>query len=195
MTVAIDYSQAGEQAAILSWADGRHGSFVDLGAYDGHSYSNTAALADAGWPGICIDAAPDAAEKCTSRYADREDISVVCSAFDPEPGRGPVQVWWTPDYMNTSLIEGWRDDAVELYVDRLDLEWLVERCAELPRPLFCSIDLEGGNVSALAWVLEHITPDCVCVEANNTSTRRPILGLLDGWREVFANDWNVIRCR
>lgn len=197
MTEMRDYSQHGEQKTILAWADGLTGSFVDLGANDGATFSNTAALADHGWGGLCVDAAPDAAADCATRYRDRPDIDVLLAAFDHEGNNGPAAVYWTPEHMYSSLLPGRRDDApvVPILVPRVDLPWLTSRLAAMPRPLFVSIDLEGGSVDALEWTLLHAQPDCVCVEANVPGDRAAVAAMLDGWEMLARNNWNAIYAR
>jgi FkbM family methyltransferase len=53
-----DYSQHGEQAHILKFFGERKGRFLDIGAFDGVTGSNTMALAELGWSGVCIEANP-----------------------------------------------------------------------------------------------------------------------------------------
>lgn len=189
-----DYSQHGEQAAIVRWAAGRVGGFLDLGAYDGERYSNTAALAELGWPGVCVDAAPDAAGACAMRYADRDDVEVVLGVFDVVGGVVPALMHWSPSAMYSSLIPARRDDTAlaPLFVPRLDLDWLAKRVAALPQPLFCSIDLEGGSIAALRWVIDHVDVACVCVEANNPQERATVAEELAGWRPLEVNAWNGV---
>lgn len=191
-----DYSQAGEQTRILEWADGQPhaGSFVDLGCYDGVTYSNTAALAERGWSGICIDAAPDAAERCADRYADRADIEVILAAFTLDDA-DTTTISWTAGQMYTSFTASQRDDVqvVDIEVPRLNLASLAVRIAELPPPLFCSIDLEGVSLEALAWLLEYAHPECVCVEANNPGDRELVREFLHGWVEMpVPNEVNLV---
>lgn len=183
-----DYSQLGEQAVILWWASmqERQGSFVDLGAYDGITYSNTAALADMGWPGICVDAAPDAAAACVDRYADRDDVAVIHAAFAADEGSGQVTLGWSPGAMYSTL-SGHMHPAslpVAIHVPRLNREAFAAQVRDLPRPLFCSIDLEGNSLDALQWLLENAAPDCVCVEANNPGDRDKVRLMLQGWTEI-----------
>jgi len=40
------------------------GTFVEIGAYDGHSISNTSFLADIGWKGIYVEPVKEYYEKC-----------------------------------------------------------------------------------------------------------------------------------
>lgn len=53
------YSQHGEEAHILKFFEGKtDGVFLDIGANDGITGSNTRALAELGWGGLLIEASP-----------------------------------------------------------------------------------------------------------------------------------------
>lgn len=196
-----DYSQAGEQEAILTWASFHNsGSFVDLGCYDGETYSNTAALADIGWPGICVDAAPDAIGACAKRYAN-SNVTVIAAAFEAPPVRKarkeePALIYWTPQAMYTGLQATKRPDSrpISLLVPVLDLAWLSLVLSILPQPLFCSIDLEGSSIDALNWLIGNADPSCICVEANNPSDQQTA-GSIPGWSVLFQNNSNTIIAR
>jgi hypothetical protein len=57
-----------------------HGSFVEVGASDGESYSNTCGLADIGWEGIYVEPVKELAKKCRLRHR-KNDVSVYnCAA-------------------------------------------------------------------------------------------------------------------
>ena len=53
------YSQNNEQEFILNYFNGYKGTFLDLGAYDGIELSNTRALMELGWLGMCFEPNPD----------------------------------------------------------------------------------------------------------------------------------------
>lgn len=191
-----DYSQHGEQQTILEWAAGypEPGGFIDLGCYDGISYSNTAALAELGWPGICLDAAPDAAADCAINWSERDDIVVVLAAFDHRGGNDPAVIHWKPGTMYTSMEPGRRPDAAEatILIPRIDLDWLAGQAAALPRPLFLSVDLEGGSIEAAIWAKDHIDPDCIIVEAYNPPQQDQVKAAFRDWRQLARNPWNMI---
>lgn len=186
----------GEREAILCWAGSRVGSFVDFGCFDPFRFSNTGFLADRGWGGICVDAAPDAAAACAIRYADRDDITVMLGAFAvDEPAT--VTIHWSPGFMYSSREANLRSDITlaPLEMAPLKLVALAGRVDELAPPLFCSIDLEGSSLDALRWLLDVASPDCVCVEANNPADRATVRGWLAGWDEAPVNDHNLVLAR
>lgn len=53
-----DFSQHGEQEHILKFFGERKGRFLDIGAFDGVTGSNTRSLAELGWSGVCVEANP-----------------------------------------------------------------------------------------------------------------------------------------
>lgn len=64
----MNYSQNNEQEVILNYFNGRKGVFIDIGANDGITLSNTRALAEMGWKGVLIDASPKAFERLVNNY-------------------------------------------------------------------------------------------------------------------------------
>lgn len=66
----------------------RHeGTFVEVGAYDGVSFSNTSCLAAAGWSGLLIEPVPEFAARCRALYAGNPRIEVVESAVGDANGQ------------------------------------------------------------------------------------------------------------
>lgn len=65
-----------EEEVILDYFKDHIGTFLDLGANDGETFSNTRALALKGWSGVLIDASPKAYAKCKALYEGRTGISV-----------------------------------------------------------------------------------------------------------------------
>jgi FkbM family methyltransferase len=57
-----NYSQTNEQEVILDYFKGFTGTFLDLGANDGITLSNTYALSLIGWQGVYVEASPTAFE-------------------------------------------------------------------------------------------------------------------------------------
>lgn len=55
----------------------RDGAFVEVGAFDGISWSNTSCLAEHGWTGLLFEPLPGAFKQCRDRYLDNPRIEVV----------------------------------------------------------------------------------------------------------------------
>jgi FkbM family methyltransferase len=63
------------------------GWFVEVGAFDGVTTSNTWGLARAGWNGLYIEASPDSAKACVDNYKDYPNIIVDCCAVSNFEGK------------------------------------------------------------------------------------------------------------
>jgi FkbM family methyltransferase len=63
------YSQSNEAAIVLDYFEGRNGVFLDIGANDGMTFSNTYDLVLNGWSGVCIEPSPVAFERLSVLHA------------------------------------------------------------------------------------------------------------------------------
>ena len=68
------------------------GYFVDVGAHDGASFSNTLAFEESGWRGVCIEAHPDYIERLTLM---RPHSEIVHAAAGPQ-NLSSVTLYATP---------------------------------------------------------------------------------------------------
>lgn len=83
--MSTDYSQSGEQAVILEAVrDLPVGRFLDIGAGDGETFSNTRALAEQGWGGVLVEPAAWAFDKLIDLYAGDDDVSLVSAVVTAE---------------------------------------------------------------------------------------------------------------
>lgn len=87
------------------------GIFVEIGAHDGESYSNTSCLADLGWRGIYVEPEPDRVVRCRSRHSANNvsvlqcavgdhngeavlDLSAACGTTDPDTAAHFKSIGW-----------------------------------------------------------------------------------------------------
>lgn len=82
------YSQHGEEEVIveLLGAGRRIGHFLDVGAYDGKTFSNTLRLAELGWSGVCVEPSPSVFPALLKLHADNPKIAVVNAALASRAG-------------------------------------------------------------------------------------------------------------
>jgi len=89
MAIQMNYSQNSEQEIIINLFKGKeNGTFLDIGANDGVTLSNTFALANNyGWTGLLVEASPKAYERLLKNYEliDR-DIDLQNVAIGKEDG-------------------------------------------------------------------------------------------------------------
>mgnify|MGYP003346703478 CR=1 FL=1 len=63
----------------------KDGIFLEIGAYDGESISNTVFLADIGWTGVYVEPVKEYYEKCLNRHKNNSNIKVFnCLVGDSE---------------------------------------------------------------------------------------------------------------
>lgn len=84
-----DYSQWGEQPIVLDVLskmgslrgnDGALPRFLDLGAFDGLTGSNTRALSDQGWKGVLVEADPRAFQQLVANHRTNDKMQCVLGA-------------------------------------------------------------------------------------------------------------------
>jgi FkbM family methyltransferase len=63
------------------------GTFVEIGAYDGQSFSNTCGLADIGWTGVYVEPIKQYYNMCRSRHDHNDKVTVVNKAISSEESR------------------------------------------------------------------------------------------------------------
>lgn len=71
------YSQNNEEEIILNYFGDHVGRFLDIGAYDGVTLSNTRALALKGWRGMLIEPSPSAFLKLIDLYGGNEKMELL----------------------------------------------------------------------------------------------------------------------
>ncbi len=175
-----DFSQFGEQALIERFFQERgrtKGRFLDIGAHDGVSCSNTLALAEKGWGGVLVEPSPLAFTKLISTYADRPDIEFVNAGIAVAPGLAPF-FEGGGSFVGT-FDEGHRDEWEgkqhvhyrRMWTNAVDFEDLFE---VLPGPYhFVSIDTEGTNIPLLKDLLWGMEEECelICVERDEKDAK------------------------
>jgi FkbM family methyltransferase len=78
-----------------------NGSFVEVGAFNGISWSNTSCLAEAGWKGLMFEPVTKFYKQCANRYKDNANVKVVrCCIGDYN---GETKVYLGSSLSTTSL--------------------------------------------------------------------------------------------
>lgn len=67
-----------------------HGFFVEIGAFDGQSFSNTCFLADIGWSGIYVEPVLKNYARCRVRHKNNNNINVIRKAIDSKTSRADI---------------------------------------------------------------------------------------------------------
>lgn len=203
-------SQHGEDRQLAEHFSGtQNGVFVEVGAYDGVSLSNTWHFEHVlGWTGVLIEANPAKAEACqTNRPGSQVFAYAVVSArrsgervnFDVVQGFEELSSLALRDRYRKYISAYNRRDEQQLTVSSIEVETstvdAVLETAAVERVDFLTIDIEGHELEALRGTsLRRWRPRVVLIEST-TRLPDPRLAMLlfnQGYayrRTIVINDW------
>jgi FkbM family methyltransferase len=145
-----------------------NGFFLDVGSGHGTIGSNTKALEELGWQGICVDPFPTHMEGRTCRM-EKEVVSSVAGQvvkFHTHSGLGGIA-----DTLGKWKAEAEKSPAVELTT--ITLGQLLERTSAPPFIHFLSLDIEGAELDALKGVpFEKYRFGSFAIEHNEEEPKR-----------------------
>lgn len=177
---AVARSQHGEEVALWERAGWRtDGVYVEIGAYDGRSLSNSAFFDDLGWTGLLIEPHPQLAAKCR---VSRPRATVVEAALGARDG-GTIRfaiAEGAPGIGTLSFVDDGSDQTAHIarirraggtirHVD-VPVRTLASVLAEhAPGPIdWMSIDVEGFEERVLAGADFAVhRPGCLLIEDND----------------------------
>ena len=163
------------------------GTFVELGAFDGITQSNTVSFERRGWRGVLIEPVPDNYAKCVRNRPLAQVFNCACTAT-----AAPGECTTMTDVGLMSLVDGTRDRAVEdSWIARGEaLQQLTSKKLSVPiRTLsdvlsaagishvdLLSLDVEGGEISVLEGLnLNRVRPQWIVCEDTYDDTVRNFL--------------------
>lgn len=186
-----DYSQNGEQAIVGRFfretAARYTPFFIDVGAYDGLTGSNTRFLAELGWPGIAIEPTPEAFARLSSLYASNPAVRCLQLAISDRAAdgvemmvaEGPEGVAETDrwHYSQVSTLNPWfarpfvEEHGYRYRSIRVDVRPLADVLADHgcpPDPALLCIDCEGEDLRILrGFDFERFRPRLLGVESDD----------------------------
>lgn len=80
------YSQNSEEKFILDYFGDHIGTFLDCGANDGKTLSNSYALVEIGWPGTLVECSPRAYERLYALHGNNSKLTCLEMAIGTEKG-------------------------------------------------------------------------------------------------------------
>jgi FkbM family methyltransferase len=183
------YGQHGEDYLLWHFFDFRKtGFFLDVGAHDGVSLSNSKSFEEHGWTGICVEPIPDVFAQC--QQVRSRVVNAACV--------GEAEETVTLKVDHSGLFAGIRTDdshAIRSYEVRTggdpgfySVTVPAMRAADLLRPDdppidFVSIDVEGTEIDVLQGLdLQRNQPRVLVVEALTDPAREA----LDAYVERFG---------
>jgi FkbM family methyltransferase len=152
----------------------RDGVFVEVGAFDGYTCSNTSCLATAGWAGHYLEPVPSAAARCRERHADHPRVRVHEVAVGAEAGELTMHVggiYSTADeatlaeYHDTSWATDSFAEDQTVRVPLVTLDQFLDDAHVDPGFDVLIVDVEGGEPAVFAgFDLPRHRPTIMIVE-------------------------------
>lgn len=195
-----DYSQSGEQIAILAaFKDHDPKRFLDVGAWNAEVFSNTRALYELGWEGVMIEPSPVPMQSLLRAYGKDPRVRLVCAAVGPDNHLAELHV--TNDALSTTSAHNylkWSELDGGFYGTMLipQITWMdIFRRFEAGFS-FINIDTEGTSVELLKKLLEtEVRPRCICFEHDHRHVESFQAFSKAGYRIVLENDDNRVIVR
>lgn len=198
----MKYSQNNEQEEIIKYFNGKTGTFLDIGANDGKTLSNTRALAELGWKGVLVEPSPKAFALLKENYKDMEGFYFYNFALGVT--NGTVKMWDSGKHLGnddggllSTLVESdynkWKPttEFTEIEVQCFRWKTFLNRLT-LKTFDFISIDCEGLDMEILKQIDLRDT-SCVCVEYNGDGNLKEQFNkLMIGFKLIHSNGENLI---
>lgn len=204
----MNYSQSNEQEIIINLFKGKEkGTFLDIGANDGVTLSNTFALANSyGWTGLLVEASPKAYERLLKNYEliDRdfdfqnvaiglEDRELIFYESGELLNKGDVALVSTAV---PSEIVRWKSLNMpfeKMIVPMTSVETMLSRSRHKTFDLL-SIDIEGMELDVLPQIdFKKLEIKVACIEWNSKDEKKyNDIMFPFGFRLVSKNPENLL---
>lgn len=197
------YSQNNEEEIIQRYFDGTTGTFLDLGANDGITLSNTMALSLNGWSGCLVEASPKAIARLEILYEKNTKCDIVNAAIGSY--NGEIILHESGEHLgkgDVALLSSVKDSELE--------RWKTETFTPVTVPCinfatllgltrynkfdFISIDIEGMELDVLPQMdLKALGCWLLCVEFNGKEQEKyDAIILPQGYKLIHKNAENLI---
>lgn len=190
------YSQRDEEKYILSNLPAT-GRFLDIGAYNGKTFSNTLALVEKGWKGVCVEPSPEAFVQLLQLHRSNNNITLVnaLAGFNwcLRKFHSSADAVATSEQSN---YDKWKKNAAfrEIFIPELPISELIR---VHPGPYdFVNIDTEGSSWPLLQSIdLKAMNVKLLCVEFDSFfgAVTKHLESL--GFKTIYHNSENILAKR
>lgn len=190
------YSQNDEEKYILEAVGDQPGVFLDIGAWDGKTFSNTAALVDRGWSGVLVEPSPSSFNALRERYGDNPRLQLVHAAVGQFCG---LVQWWDTggDGVSTSSekhFKAWDGTAKfnpPYFIAQITAACLIDSIQENIDVI--SIDTEGTSIPILEELLRyHVSAKVIVVEYDLQDEALTKFAQTYGFEPVYKSSENLV---
>lgn len=198
------YSQNNEEAIIvaeLARQNLQHGHVLDIGAWDGKTYSNSLRLIELGWNAVCVEPSPFVFPKLVETHKDRPNVTLVNAALGPSSmlvewfdSQGDAVSTTNPQH-RTKWETGTSLKFTPFWIPMLSVaEFLHKFGADFE---VINIDVEGTNYElfcAMPWDT-MLKTRIVCIEHDYHHLEILKRLVLLGYRQIGFNGENLLLAR
>lgn len=173
------------------------GTFVEVGAYDGKTYSNTYGLATMGWSGMYVEPNPLAYVKCTTNHKTHVNVEVLAVACSNEKRTGMLREGADIHTLNVQMADilGAHKLVHSVEITQLDDLLITRRNAygTYRNIDLLVIDVEGEERNVLeGFSLQFWMPRMVIIEAHEFHTDQRMAFNAQFINNYFARDYRRI---
>lgn len=201
----MPYSQNKEEEVILKYFEGKTGAFIDIGANDGITFSNTRALAERGWKGVLVEPSPKAFEILKMRYEGHKGFYIYPYAIGGHNGKAMLQesgpLCTANDVGLVSTFHSHEMDRFKSTVKYEPVEVKIFKWKTFLNRLtlkefdFISMDIEGNELEVLPD-MDLSKTSCICLEWNSKpDLKTEYEKYLDGFKLIYTSGENLIFAR
>lgn len=170
-----------EQLIKRGYSLGKHGFYVDVGAFDGKHFSNSLVFEQLGWRGICVEAHADSYEKCKANRPNATCVNAIVTAED-----GGSELFVRND-VEPMLSHVTRTHVQGLSNPTKSLTTILKECNAPSQIDYLSIDVEGVDFEVLkGFDLMQYQATCITIEHNGQEQASEIANWL------WANNYLVL---
>lgn len=169
------------------WLNQDEGHFVEIGAFDGFTYSNTYCLAEIGWSGLYVEPLEEFVATCKKYHEKHPKIAVeqICVGET----RGQIKLYTHGEVSSVVWDQNTRDwgcsqDRFKMVeCDILDNVLAVHKTPKEFELLV--IDVEGAEIQVLnGFTVEQLMPKMVIIEAHEKD-----VAAIRNWKAAPINDY------
>lgn len=168
----MPYSQHGEEFVILDFFKDRPpGRLLDIGAFDGKTFSNSLALIEKGWSGVMVEPNPSSLAALINTHRANPNVEIIGAVLVPQPAVGStfMDFYTCDDAVSTSdpaMTKLWKDTPFrKVKLPAVGIEEFVRWNLFDQAFNFVTLDVED-NTLALAMKMVPIweKAELVCIE-------------------------------
>jgi len=198
------FSQSEEEKYILEYFGDHIGTFIDIGANDGATLSNTRALALKGWRGVLVEPSPKAFDKLKTLYEGHKGIYVYPFALGDHNGTDTLQESGKLIGDDVGLVSTFHQSEMNRFKATVKYEPVEVKIFKWKTFLnrlkiktfdFISLDIEGNEMSILPD-MNLIDTKLICIEYNgNQELKDKYEKYLGGFKLIYTSPENLIYAR